>query len=60
MSKKPSPKPRGKARAAALEAEIDKLVTGKGQSTEDNQAPSSPRELIHRRMATQDKKPKDQ
>jgi hypothetical protein len=60
MTKKPSPKPRGKVRAAALHAEIDKLTSGKGQSTEKKQAPPSPREFIHRWMATHDKKSKDQ
>ena len=60
MRKKPSPKPSGKARAAALHAEIDKLIGGKGQSTEEKQAPPSPREFIHRWMATHDKKAKDQ
>ena len=60
MTKKPSPKPRGKARAEALHAEIDKLTSGKGQSTEEKQAQPSSREFIHRWMATHDKKPKDQ
>ena len=60
MTKKPSPKPRGKARAAALHAEIDKLTSGKERSTDDKQPPPNPREFIHRWMATHDKKPKDQ
>jgi hypothetical protein len=60
MRKKPSPKPRGKARAAALHAEIDKLTGDNEPSREEKQAPSSPREFIHRWMATHDKKPKNQ
>jgi hypothetical protein len=60
MRKKRSPNPSGKARAAALHAEIDKLTSGNGPSREEKQAPSSPREFIHRWMATHDKKPKDQ
>jgi hypothetical protein len=60
MTKKPSPKPRGKARAAALHAEIDKLTSGGGQSGQEKQRPASPREFIHRWMATHDKKPKDE
>jgi hypothetical protein len=60
MKKKPSAKPSGKARAAALQAEIEKLTSGNRQSTQEKQAPRSPREFIHRRMATHDKKPKDQ
>ncbi len=38
MSKKPSPKPRGKARAAALHAEIDKLTSGGGNPEKKNRA----------------------
>jgi hypothetical protein len=60
MRKKPSPKPSGKARAAALHAEIEKLTSGNRQSTQEKQAPPSPREFIHRWMATHDKKIKDQ
>jgi hypothetical protein len=50
----------GKARAAALHAEIEKLTSGNRQSTQEKQTPPSPREFIHRWMATHDKKPKDQ
>jgi hypothetical protein len=57
MRKKPSPKPSGKARAAALQAEIEKLTSGNGRSTQEEKAPPSPREFIHRWMATHDKKP---
>lgn len=60
MSKKPDPKPRGKARAAALHAEIDKLTGGSEQSRQEKQRPPSQREFIQRWMATHDKKPKDQ
>ena len=60
MRKKPSPKPSGKARAAALHAGIEKLTSGNRQSPQEKQAPASPREFIHRWMATHDKKPKDQ
>jgi hypothetical protein len=59
MSKKRDTKPRDK-RAAALHAEIDKLTGGGGQSRQEKQSPPSPREFIHRWMATHDKKPKDQ
>jgi len=60
MSKKPNPKPRGKAHAASLHAEIDKLTGGGGQSRQEKQTSPSAREFIHRWMATHDKKPKDQ
>jgi hypothetical protein len=59
MTKRPSSKPRGKARAAELHAEIDKLTSGGGQSGQEKQRPPSPREFIDRWMATHDKKPKD-
>jgi len=60
MKKKPSPKPIGKSRAETIRAEINKLTSGGGQSRQEEEtAPPSPREFIHRWMATHDKKPED-
>jgi hypothetical protein len=60
MTKKPSPKPIGKSRAEIIRAEIDKRTGGSGQSKQEEEtAPPSPREFIHRWMATHGKKPQD-
>jgi hypothetical protein len=61
---KRKPNPAGKARAAAINAEIDKLTAGKDTPDEDERpgkpgekAPRAPRDFIHQWMAEHDKKP---
>ena len=54
MSKNSKPKRRGKARAEAIRAEIDKLTRG---APKDEAPPASPRDYIQRWMAEHDKKP---
>jgi hypothetical protein len=52
--------PAGKARAAALRAEIDKLTNATKPSadrTEPPKKPTNPRDAIHQWMAEHDKKP---
>jgi hypothetical protein len=55
----------GKARAAAIHAEIDKLTGGNKTSPEDQatgktgEKPASPRDFIQQWMADHDKKPEE-
>lgn len=64
MDKKPKPSPDGKARAAAIHAEIDRLTSGKANEkpadekpADEKKAPLSPRDYIQQYMAEHDKKP---
>ena len=60
MSEEPKPGPGGKARAAAIRAEIEKLTSGGTQAGEKQEStPDTPRDFIQRWMAEHDKKPKD-
>jgi len=52
----PKSDPEGKARAAALRAEIDKLTEGNKADKAANK-PANPRDAIHQWMAEHDKKP---
>ena len=59
----PESNPGGKARAAALRAEIDKLAGGTKPAADANKAdepaakPANPRDYIQQWMAEHDKKP---
>jgi hypothetical protein len=57
----PESNPAGKARAAALRAEIDKLAGGKKPAATDGNKdkPANPRDYIHQWMAEHDKKPEE-
>jgi hypothetical protein len=57
----PESNPAGKARAAALRAEIDKLTGTTKPAADDAKAdrkPTNPRDYINQWMAEHDKKPK--
>jgi hypothetical protein len=57
ISKKPEPI--GKARAAALQGEIDKLTGATQAGENEKKTPDSPRDFINRWMAEHDKKPEE-
>jgi hypothetical protein len=59
MSKSQGPKPIGKARAAAIRAEIEELAKGEQSGEKKKPSPSSPRDFIQQWMAEHDKETKE-
>jgi hypothetical protein len=59
MGKKAEPSPSGKARAAAIHAEIDKLTGADQSGTTPKDKPANPRDNVQQWMAEHDKKPKE-